>query len=73
MTVAGSAGRRRALRDWLERGPDMVCVDDGPDWLQPPISALHLAQPEQLSTNDPPADEIADRQAAVLILLGGQR
>jgi 8-oxo-dGTP pyrophosphatase MutT (NUDIX family) len=33
---------------------------------------LKIAQPSQLSSNDPPADQIADRQAAVLILLRGQ-
>lgn len=73
MSVAASADRRRALREWIERGPGMVCPDDAPDWLAPLISALSIAQPGQLSTNDPPADQIADRQAAVLILLGGQQ
>ncbi len=50
----------------------MVCVDDTPDWLLPLISALRHAEPGQLSTNDPPAHEVADRQAAVMILLVGQ-
>jgi 8-oxo-dGTP pyrophosphatase MutT (NUDIX family) len=44
---------------------------ESPDWLSPLISALRLARPEQLSTNDPPAEIVADRQAAVLVLLGG--
>ena len=73
MTMASSAERRRLLRDWIDRGAEMVRVDDTPDFLLPLISALRHAQPNQLSINDPPADEIADRQAAVLILLGGQR
>ena len=51
----------------------MVCVDATPDWLLPLISALRRAQPRQLSRNDPPAQHIADRQAAVLILLAGAR
>ncbi len=72
MTSSISAERRRLLCDWFARGPGMVCVDDTPDWLLPLISALRHAEPRQLSTNDPLADEIADRQAAVLILLGGQ-
>jgi 8-oxo-dGTP pyrophosphatase MutT (NUDIX family) len=63
--------RRRLLIEWIERGPEMVCADDSPEWLLPLISALRRAQPGELSTNDPPAREIADRQAAVLILLGG--
>jgi 8-oxo-dGTP pyrophosphatase MutT (NUDIX family) len=51
----------------------MVCVDDGPDWLLPLLSALRRAEPRQLSLNDPPAQDIAGRQAAVLILLAGAR
>jgi len=70
MASSTSAHRRRVLCDWIERGPHTVCVDDTPDWLRPLISALRHAQPRQLSTNDPPARQIADRQAAVLILLG---
>jgi 8-oxo-dGTP pyrophosphatase MutT (NUDIX family) len=69
MASSTSAQRRRVLGDWIERGPDVVCLDDTPDWLLPLMSALRGAQPHQLSTNDPPASEIADRQAAVLILL----
>jgi 8-oxo-dGTP pyrophosphatase MutT (NUDIX family) len=65
------AERRRILQDWLKRGPDAVCADDGPQWLSPLISALRSARPGQLSLNDPPAEEVSDRQAAVLILLGG--
>jgi 8-oxo-dGTP pyrophosphatase MutT (NUDIX family) len=49
----------------------MVRVDETPHWLLPLISALRRAQPGQLSLNDPPASQIADRQAAVLILLAG--
>jgi 8-oxo-dGTP pyrophosphatase MutT (NUDIX family) len=60
------------LRDWIDRGPDMVDIDDTPDWLMPVITALAHAEPHALSTNDPPAQDIAPRQAAVLILLGGQ-
>jgi 8-oxo-dGTP pyrophosphatase MutT (NUDIX family) len=66
-----SPQRRRVLHDWIERGPEMVCVDNTPDWLLPLITALRHAHPRQLSTNDPPASQIADRQAAVLILLAG--
>lgn len=65
------AEHRRMLQDWLRRGPDAVCAEDGPQWLSPLISALRLARPGQLSLNDPPAEEVSDRQAAVLILLGG--
>ena len=68
--MASTAERRGTLRDWVERGQGGVCVDDTPDWLLPLISAVRDAQPDQLSTNDPPARQIADRQAAVLILLG---
>lgn len=70
--LASSAERHRLLRDWIDRGAEMVRVDDTPDFLLPLISALRHAQPNQFSINDLPADEIADRQAAVLILLGGQ-
>jgi 8-oxo-dGTP pyrophosphatase MutT (NUDIX family) len=49
----------------------MVRLDETPDWLLPLISALRRAQPRQLSLNDSPASHIADRQAAVLILLAG--
>jgi 8-oxo-dGTP pyrophosphatase MutT (NUDIX family) len=71
--MASSIGgqRRHLLTEWIARGPEMVCADDTPEWLLPLISALRDAQPGQLSTNDPPAGELADRQAAVLILLGG--
>lgn len=68
MTVAE---RQQALQDWLGRGPDAVCADDAPQWLRLLTSALRSAQPRQLSLNDPPASKISDRQAAVLILLGG--
>lgn len=70
--VVESSSVANALCDWIERGPQMVRADDTPEWLRPLISALRDADPGQLSTNDPPAREIADRQAAVLILLGGQ-
>jgi 8-oxo-dGTP pyrophosphatase MutT (NUDIX family) len=72
MESATGAQRHRLLRDWIERGPQMVRADDTPEWLWPLISALRHAQPSELSTNDPPAHDIAYRQAAVLILLGGQ-
>jgi 8-oxo-dGTP pyrophosphatase MutT (NUDIX family) len=49
----------------------MVRPNDGPGWLAPLMSALGQAQPDQLSGNDPPAGQLADRQAAVLILIGG--
>lgn len=66
-----SAERRRALSDWLDRGPGMLRFDATPDWLLPLMTTLRAAQPHELSTNDPPAREVAARQAAVLILLGG--
>jgi 8-oxo-dGTP pyrophosphatase MutT (NUDIX family) len=72
MQSATGAQRRRLLCDWIERGPQTVRADDAPEWLRPLISALRHAQPGQLSTNDPPARDIEYRQAAVLILLGGQ-
>ncbi len=66
-----SAERHRALCDWIDRGREMLCFDATPDWLLPLMTALRDAQPHELSTNDPPAREVAARQAAVLILLGG--
>ncbi|MGO9508159.1 MAG: NUDIX hydrolase [Mycobacterium sp.] len=71
MESATGAQRRRLLCDWIERGPQTVRADDTPEWLRPLVSALRQAQPGQLSTNDPPARDIAYRQAAVLILVGG--
>jgi 8-oxo-dGTP pyrophosphatase MutT (NUDIX family) len=59
------------LRDWVDRGPSRVHPDAAPDCLTPMIAALRLATPQQLSTNDPPADGIGGRQAAVLVLLSG--
>ena len=67
-----SAERQLILRDWLLCGPEMVCVEGGPGWLSPLLSVLRLAPPGELSINDPPAQEISDRQAAVLILLEGR-
>jgi 8-oxo-dGTP pyrophosphatase MutT (NUDIX family) len=61
-----------ALCDWIERGPQMAHLEDAPEWLRPLMFALRDAQPGELSSNDPLAHEIADRQAAVLILLGGE-
>lgn len=63
--------RHRRVCDWIARGPQMVCTGDAPDWLAPLMHALSHAQPSQLSSNDPAAEQIADRQAAVLILLSG--
>jgi 8-oxo-dGTP pyrophosphatase MutT (NUDIX family) len=57
--------------EWLSNGPGDVRPGDAPDWLEPLISALREARPGQLSINDPPAVEPANRQAAVLILIGG--
>lgn len=71
--MASAGDRHRVLCDWIGRGPEMVRPDVAPDWLQPLMAALRAAQPHQLSTNDPPAREVSDRQAAVLILLSGQR
>jgi 8-oxo-dGTP pyrophosphatase MutT (NUDIX family) len=59
------------LRDWVDRGPSRVHPDAAPDWLTPMVAALQLATPQQLSTNDPPADGVGGRQAAVLVLLSG--
>jgi 8-oxo-dGTP pyrophosphatase MutT (NUDIX family) len=63
--------RHRLVCEWIARGPQMTCAGDAPDWLAPLLHALRHAQPSQLSTNDPVADQIAHRQAAVLILLSG--
>jgi 8-oxo-dGTP pyrophosphatase MutT (NUDIX family) len=71
MAPSSSAERHQALTEWVERGPAMLRVDEAPDWLVPLTVALSAARPEELSTNDPPARDVADRQAAVLILLGG--
>jgi 8-oxo-dGTP pyrophosphatase MutT (NUDIX family) len=49
----------------------MVRPDDCPGWLAPLVNSLRQAQPRQLSTNDPLASRLSDRQAAVLILIGG--
>jgi 8-oxo-dGTP pyrophosphatase MutT (NUDIX family) len=59
------------ITSWLASGPDAVRPDDAPDWLAPLISELRRAQPSQLSTNDPAAEELSARQAAVLILIAG--
>jgi 8-oxo-dGTP pyrophosphatase MutT (NUDIX family) len=72
--VATDGARRQGLlRHWLAHRADMVNIDDTPEWLIPTVTALGRAEPHQLSKNDPPAQDIATRQAAVLILLGGQR
>jgi hypothetical protein len=71
MAASASDQRRRLVTEWIERGPETACVDESPEWLLPLTSALRGARPGELSTNDPPALEIADRQAAVLILLSG--
>jgi 8-oxo-dGTP pyrophosphatase MutT (NUDIX family) len=63
--------RRRLLQRWLASGPSMVRPDDCPGWLAPLVNSLRQAQPRQLSTNDPLASRLSDRQAAVLILIGG--
>jgi 8-oxo-dGTP pyrophosphatase MutT (NUDIX family) len=71
MAPPPSPQRHRALSDWIENGPRAVRTTAAPEWLLPLVSALRHARPHELSTNDPPAREIADRQAAVLILVGG--
>src|ERR1700722_349722 len=59
------------LQDWVECGPSRVHPDAAPDWLAPMVAALQLATPHQLSTNDPPAESVGGRQAAVLVLISG--
>jgi 8-oxo-dGTP pyrophosphatase MutT (NUDIX family) len=74
-TIVGHLSQRpdsaALLHDWVERGPSRVHADAAPDWLAPMITALQLATPHQLSTNDPLADSIGGRQAAVLVLVSG--
>lgn len=48
----------------------MVCVDDTPDWLLPLILHCATHSPANSLPKIRPARQIADRQAAVLILLG---
>jgi 8-oxo-dGTP pyrophosphatase MutT (NUDIX family) len=55
--------------DWISAPTLLVDPVDIPGPLVPLITALRNARPEQLSVNDPPATQIADRQAAVLVVL----
>lgn len=59
-----------AVGRWLAAPTRLAESTDLPDRLAPLISALSVAQPDQLSSNDPPATLVARRQAAVLILIG---
>jgi 8-oxo-dGTP pyrophosphatase MutT (NUDIX family) len=59
------------LQDWADRGPSRVHPGAAPGWIAPMIAALQLATPHQLSINDPPADSVGKRQAAVLVLISG--
>ena len=64
-----SAAPTYTVDDWLAAaGPksDAVTV---PGRLVRVVAALRTATPGQLNTNDPVATRIADRQAAVLVLL----
>lgn len=54
---------------WISAPTRLVEPADIPDPLVPLVTALSAALPEQLSVNDPPATEVAARQAAVLVLL----
>jgi 8-oxo-dGTP pyrophosphatase MutT (NUDIX family) len=54
---------------WLAAPTQLAAPADIPAPLVPLITALGTAKPEQLSSNDPVATRIADRQAAVLVLL----
>ena len=51
MAALHDANGHEAFRHWMACGPDMVNIDDTPDWLAPVISALDRAEPHQLSTN----------------------
>ena len=53
---------------WLAAPTQLAAPADIPTPLVPLITALRTAKPE-LSSNDPVATRIADRQAAVLVLL----
>jgi 8-oxo-dGTP pyrophosphatase MutT (NUDIX family) len=56
------------VEDWLA-GARPRNDADIPDRLVRLVTALDIAAPGELSTNDPVATDIADRQAAVLVLL----
>ncbi len=54
---------------WISAPTRLAEPADIPEPLVHLMTALSAARPEQLSVNDPPATEVAARQAAVLVLL----
>jgi 8-oxo-dGTP pyrophosphatase MutT (NUDIX family) len=57
------------LDQWISAPTQLAEPADVPVHIRGLLAALCDARPEQLSTNDPPATAVADRQAAVLVLL----
>jgi 8-oxo-dGTP pyrophosphatase MutT (NUDIX family) len=64
-----SAQQIYSVDQWISAPSSIVESDEIPSYLSTLIGALRVVRPEQLSTNDPLATRVADRQAAVLILL----
>jgi 8-oxo-dGTP pyrophosphatase MutT (NUDIX family) len=58
-----------SIDQWLTAPTQIAEPAHVPHQLARLVTALRTAKPEQLSTNDAPATSVADRQAAVLILL----
>lgn len=61
--------RTFTVDQWLSAPTEIALPDHIPSRLARLVTALQTADPRQLSTNDPPATRVAERQAAVLILL----
>jgi 8-oxo-dGTP pyrophosphatase MutT (NUDIX family) len=57
------------LDQWISAPRQLTEPADVPAQIRRLLTALGEARPEQLSTNDPPATAVAERQAAVLVLL----
>ena len=64
-----SAAPTYAVDDWLAAAGPKSDAASIPDRLVRLVTALRTAPPGELNTNDPVATHIADRQAAVLVLL----
>jgi 8-oxo-dGTP pyrophosphatase MutT (NUDIX family) len=69
MSTNPSATPTYTVGQWLAAPARIARPADIPRWLTRLVAALGAADPAQLTLNDPPATHIADRQAAVLILL----
>jgi 8-oxo-dGTP pyrophosphatase MutT (NUDIX family) len=61
--------RTFSVDQWLSAPTQIAQPAHIPIRLARLVTALRTAEPHQLSTNDPPATSVAERQAAVLVLL----